>query len=168
MIAEKNKKIVPIRYAFIPARILRIFFVKTAKNKLSFFCECGIMCNVFCKIRGKVIMNLLAMLNNLLIAEESFAGSNASYTAYRAVSLTLIICMGVAALAAIVLVMLQPGNSQGIDALGGSSETFYGKNKGKSTEAKLKLWTIICLAVLTLFAIAFFIVQIPGIWGLAF
>lgn len=112
-------------------------------------------------------MNLLAMLNNLLIAEEAF-GSPESYTAYRAVSLTLIVCMGVAALAAIVLVMLQPGNSQGIDALGGSSETFYGKNKGKSLEAKLKLGTIICLVILGVFAIAFFIVQIPGIWGLAF
>jgi preprotein translocase subunit SecG len=73
--------------------------------------------------------------------------------------------MGVAAIAAIILVMLQPGNSQGIDALGGSSETFYGKNKGKSTEAKLKLWTIICLVVLAVFAIAFFILQIEAIWA---
>ncbi len=75
--------------------------------------------------------------------------------------------MAVAAIAAIVLVLLQPGNSQGIDALGGSSETFYGKNKGKSIEAKLKLWTIICLAVLTVLSVVFFILQIDAIWGAA-
>ncbi len=85
---------------------------------------------------------------------------------YRIVSLSLIVAMGVAAIAAIILVMLQPGNSQGIDALGGSSETFYGKNKGKSTEAKLKMWTMICLAVLGVLAVVFFILQIDAIWAL--
>lgn len=113
-------------------------------------------------------MNLLSNISNLLIDASDFAGTEASFVTYRAVSLTLIIAMGVAALAAIVLVMLTPGNSQGIDALGGSSETFYGKNKGKSTEAKLKMWTLICLGVLGVFAITFFILQIPAIWGLAF
>ena len=106
-------------------------------------------------------MNLLSVFSNLLAPVESVA----MYYTYRAVSLALIIAMGVAALAAIVLVMLTPGNSQGIDALGGSSETFYGKNKGKSTEAKLKMWTLICLAVLGVLAIVFFILQINAIWG---
>ena len=69
-------------------------------------------------------------------------------TVYYAINYTLIALMAIAAIAAIVLVMLQPGNSQGIDALGGTSETFYGKNKGRSLESKLKMWTIICLAVL--------------------
>ena len=84
---------------------------------------------------------------------------------YYAINYTLIALMAVAALAAIILVMLQPGNSQGIDALGGSSETFYGKYKGRSIESKLKMWTMICLAVLAVLAIIFFILQIPGIWG---
>ncbi|MCI9009839.1 MAG: preprotein translocase subunit SecG [Clostridia bacterium] len=106
-------------------------------------------------------MNLSSLISNLLIP----AKNEAMYTTYRTVSIVLIICMGVAAIAAIILVMLQPGNSQGIDALGGSSETFYGKNKGKSTEAKLKLATIICLVILAVFAIVFFIVQIDAIWA---
>ena len=113
-------------------------------------------------------MNLLALFQNLLINQSDFAGTAADWTTYRAVSLTLFIAMGVAALAAIVLVMLQPGNSQGIDALGGSSETFYGKNKGRSLESKLKMWTFICLVVLGVLAVVFFILQIPAIWGLAF
>ena len=106
-------------------------------------------------------MDLSSLIASLLVP----AKNEAMYTTYRAVSIALIICMGVAAIAAIILVMLQPGNSQGIDALGGSSETFYGKNKGKSTEAKLKLATIICLIILAVFAIVFFIVQIDAIWA---
>ena len=106
-------------------------------------------------------MNLLSMIANILAP----VASDAMYVTYRAVSLSLIIAMGVAAIAAIVLVMMTPANSQGIDALGGSSETFYGKNKGKSTEAKLKMWTMICLGVLAVFAIVFFILQIDAIWG---
>ena len=82
------------------------------------------------------------------------------YSQYKAVSIILIICMAIAALAAIVLILLQPANSTGIDALGGSSETFFGKNKGKSIEEKLKKWTWICLAVLVGFALAFYIIPL--------
>lgn len=85
-------------------------------------------------------------------------------TVYYVVNGILIALMALVAVAAIILVLLQPANSQGIDALGGSSETFYGKNKGKSTEAKLKMWTFICLGILAVFAVAFFILQIDAIW----
>ena len=71
--------------------------------------------------------------------------------------------MCVTALAAIILVLMQPANSSGIDALGGSSETFFGKNKGKSIEAKMKKWTWICLAILVVLAIIFYI--LPVIFG---
>ena len=79
-------------------------------------------------------------------------------------SLVLIILMFVAALASVVLVMMQPGNSQGIDALSGSSETFYGKNKGKSTESLLKRLTAACLIVLAVLAVIFFVLQGEWIW----
>ena len=105
-------------------------------------------------------MDVVTLISNLLAPAKDAA----TYATYRAVSFVFIALMLVAAVAAIILVMLTPGNSNGIDALGGSSETFYGKNKGKSTEAKLKLWTYICLGVLALFAILFFILQISSIW----
>ncbi|MBQ5926616.1 MAG: preprotein translocase subunit SecG [Clostridia bacterium] len=66
--------------------------------------------------------------------------------------------MFIAAITAIILVLLQPGNSNGVGALGGSSETFFGKNKGKSIEARMKKWTIICLVILAVFSLAFYIV----------
>ena len=87
-----------------------------------------------------------------------------SYKLYMTLSVVMIVLMGVAALTAIILVLMQPSNSSGIDALGGSSETFFGKNKGKSIEAKMKKWTWICLTVLIIFSIAFYILQLESIW----
>ena len=99
------------------------------------------------------------MLYTLLISE----GMNALRTV---ISVTCIAVMAIAALAAILLVLLQPGNSTGINALGGSSETFFGKNKGKSIEAKMKEWTIICLVILLVFSVIFFVVPYnTAIWG---
>ena len=103
------------------------------------------------------------MLNSLLEVVNFW--NQTTQNVYFAINYTLVVLMAVAGLAAIILVMLQPGNSQGIDALGGTSETFYGKNKGRSIESKLKMWTIISLAVLAVLAIVFFILQIPAIWG---
>ena len=104
-------------------------------------------------------------MNLLSSSKAPLEGSHELFSVYRALSLTLIILMAVAALAAVILVLLQPSNSTGIDALGGSSETFFGKNKGKSIEAKMKKWTWICLAVLLILSVAFYILQMPGIWG---
>ncbi len=84
---------------------------------------------------------------------------------HKAINIALIILMFLSALVAIVLVLLQPSNSSGIDALGGSSETFFGKNKGKSIEAKMKKWTIVCLVVLIVCAITFYILSLPSIWS---
>ncbi len=85
------------------------------------------------------------------------------YGAYKGIGIALIVIMTVVALVAIVLVLMQPSNSSGIDALGGSSETFFGKNKGKSIEAKMKKWTWICLAILAVLSILFFL--LPVIFG---
>ena len=57
----------------------------------------------------------------------------------------------------------QKENMSGI--VGGASETFFGKNKGKSIEAKMKKWTWICLAVLVVFSITFYILQLEGLWA---
>lgn len=89
------------------------------------------------------------------------------YNIYRIVCLVLLLVMMVCAIIAIIIVLFQPGNSTGIDALGGSSETFFGKNKGRSMESKMKKWTVISLIVLTVLAIAFFILQLNGVWGVS-
>lgn len=106
-------------------------------------------------------MDSVMKLMNLLVPAKDAA----TYTTYLTVSIVFVIAMFVAAITAIILVLIQPGNSEGIDALGGSSETFFGKNKGKSTEATLKKWTIVCLVVLAVLAILFYILQSNAIWS---
>ena len=86
------------------------------------------------------------------------------YYIHRVLSISMIALMAISALVALILVLLQPSNSSGIDALGGSSETFFGKNKGKSIEEKMKKWTWICLAVLVVFSIIFFVLQMDFLW----
>ncbi len=99
-------------------------------------------------------------MSNLITALlDAPTSSNALYYTYLTVSFILIALMGIAAIVAIILVLLQPANSTGIDALGGSGETFFGKNKGKSIESRMKKWTWICLLILAVFSIAFFVVQ---------
>lgn len=100
------------------------------------------------------IVNLLAPL-----PDDGF------YNVYRIICLVLLVVMMAGALVSILIILFQPGNSTGIDALGGSSETFFGKNKGRSMESRMKRWTVISLVVLSVLAILFFILQIGAIWG---
>ena len=93
---------------------------------------------------------MLNMVNLLAVAK-----GEAFYNLFFGLRLAMIILMCVSALTAIVLVLLQPANSSGIDALGGSSETFFGKNKGRTMEAKLvKLTKVI--------GIGFFVVALAA------
>ena len=94
------------------------------------------------------MLNLLVSLND------------PQYTAWVTLITIAIVAMFLAALAAIILVLLQQSNSEGIEGITGSSETFFGKNKGQSIESKLKKWSWISLGVLAAIAIAFYIVVI--------
>ena len=44
---------------------------------------------------------------------------------------------------ATVLVLMQEGRSQGLGAIAGAAETYWGKNKGRSMEGKLEKLTMI-------------------------
>ena len=65
----------------------------------------------------------------------------------------------------IFVVMKQSGNSDGVEAMTGTSnksdesETYYGKNAGSRKEARLKLWTYIVSGVLALCCIVMLILQ---------
>ena len=107
------------------------------------------------------MLNLVALLST---SDKVYKpGLEGLHTTLLAIVLALIF---LAAVTAIVLILLQPSNSTGIDALGGSSETFFGKNKGKSLESKMKKWTIICLVILLVFSVIYFVVPYnTAIWG---
>lgn len=54
-----------------------------------------------------------------------------------------------AAIALIIVVILQEGNSKGVGVVSGGADTFFSKNKARSIDAFLSRWT-------KYFAIAFF------------
>ena len=91
--------------------------------------------------------------------------TDAEYTIYITFTLLFMALMFIAALVAIIVVLFQKSNSDGIQGITATSETFFGKNKGKSTEATLKKWSVVCLVVLAVLAIVFYILQIDAIWA---
>ena len=58
------------------------------------------------------------------------------------VTVVIVLC----ALVLIATVLLQPGESNGLGAIAGGAETFFGKNKAKTMEGKLALATKISAA----------------------
>ena len=63
-----------------------------------------------------------------------------------AIQIILNICLILASLVLIVTVLLQPGESNGLGAIAGGAETFFGKNKAKTMEGKLALATKVSAA----------------------
>ena len=59
----------------------------------------------------------------------------------------------IAALILIVTVLLQPGESNGLGAIAGGAETFFGKNKAKTMEGKLALATKVSAGVFIICAL---------------
>ena len=68
--------------------------------------------------------------------------------------------MVICALFIILVVICQPGNSNGVGALGGQTETFLGKNKSKTFEHKMKKLTVISIIILVVCMISFYILTL--------
>ncbi len=93
---------------------------------------------------------------NMIAAEMS----DALYKTYIGLTIAGLIIIFLVALLTIIIVLMQKSNSDGIQGITASSETFFGKHKGKSIESKLKRWTWICLAIIGVLSIVLFILQV--------
>ncbi len=93
----------------------------------------------------------------------SFAASTTAYVLLIVRIVLAVLCL-VSCGFIIFVVMKQSGNSDGMEAMTGSSkssdesESYYGKNAGARTEAKLKKWTYIAAGVLAICCIAMIII----------
>ncbi len=78
-----------------------------------------------------------------------------------ALNIVLAILLFLAAIFLIVAVLIQSGKDKGVSGAitGGSSETYYGRNKGKSKDKKLSLITTIVAIAFILLAIVAYITQ---------
>ena len=78
-----------------------------------------------------------------------------------ALNIVLAILLFLSAIFLIVAVLIQSGKDKGVSGAitGGASETYYGRNKGKSRDKKLSLITTIVAIVFVLLAIVAYITQ---------
>lgn len=87
--------------------------------------------------------------------------SNIPYEVLAVLNPLLLILMTVMSIATIVVVLMQKSVEANIGAISGNeTDTYMGKNKGKSKEAKLKIATIVMGALLLIISLAYFIIQI--------
>lgn len=82
------------------------------------------------------------------------------YTTYIVLSIICVAIIFLVALLTIIIVLMQKSNSDGIQGITASSETFFGKHRGKSIDSKLKKWTWICLGVMATLSVVLYILQL--------
>ena len=91
---------------------------------------------------------------NMLMASGGF------WNVWPVIKIIALVVMAICAIFIILVVICQPGNSSGIGALGGQTETFLGKNKSKTFEHRMKKLTIISSIIFGVLCIIFAIVAL--------
>ena len=94
---------------------------------------------------------------NMLLSSDNIGGI---FGMFPIIKIILLVVMILCAVFIICVVLFQPSNSSGVSALGGTTETFVSKNKGKTKESKLKKLTVISAIIFCVFAIIFAILQL--------
>lgn len=97
------------------------------------------------------------MMNAMLNMMALMAGE-AVTPLYTAIKISLIVLVTLCALFLIVIILLQPGNTQGLGEIAGAAETFLGKNKAKTQEGRLKKATVVVAIIFVLAILALTII----------
>ncbi len=79
------------------------------------------------------------------------------YEVYLGLMIALMVLMVLLSIAMIIIVMLQSGNQNNLGAITGAAESFFGKNKAKTMEARFKKWTVIIAVSILVCSILFFV-----------
>ena len=93
------------------------------------------------------------MMNMLMASSGGF------WNVWPILRIVFVIVMALCAIFIILVVLFQPGNSSGVGALGGQTETFLGKNKNKTFEHKMKKLTVISGIVFGVLCLVFAIIS---------
>ena len=86
------------------------------------------------------------------------ASSGGFWNVWPIVKIVALVVMAICALFIILVVLFQPGNSNGVSALGGNTETFLTKNKSKTFEHRMRKLTVISGIIFGVLCVAFAIV----------
>ncbi len=95
------------------------------------------------------------MLNSTLLSIASIA-----YEIRQNVIMAFAILMTIAAIAIIVVVMLQDGTNDNVGVITGASDTFYGRNKERNKDSILKKITLGLFIFILVCAVICFVVGI--------
>lgn len=80
-----------------------------------------------------------------------------AYDIYSGLLIALMVVMVLLAIGMVVVVMMQSGNQNNLGAITGAAESFFGKNKAKTMDAKFKRWTVIIAVAMLVCSILFFV-----------
>lgn len=82
------------------------------------------------------------------------------YQLYNVLSIIFMVIMVILSIAIIVIVVLQEGNNSNLGAITGAAESFFGKNKAKTLDAKFKRWTVGIAVAMLVCSVLFFVVYL--------
>ena len=102
------------------------------------------------------MLQLLSFINTL--AADSFKVPMDS-TVRQNVIMAFGILMAIAAVAIIVVIMMQKGTNDDVGVISGPSETYYGKNKERNKEGVLKKITLALFVFIMVCAVICFVVS---------
>ncbi|MGN1099468.1 MAG: preprotein translocase subunit SecG [Christensenellales bacterium] len=96
------------------------------------------------------------MLSNLLLETVPLI----PYEVQSVLKPIFLIVMVLLAIAMVVLILLQNSNPENLGAITGSTESYYGQNKARSKESRLKKATIWIAVALVVVSVLYFLMQI--------
>jgi len=86
-----------------------------------------------------------------------------TYETQSAIKLALMIVMLVFAIAMIVIVMMQRGTTDNVGVITGATDTFYGKNKAKYNEGRLKKITYAIFVLILVTSVVYFVISLVNV-----
>ncbi len=107
-------------------------------------------------------MNSLLNFANSLLAADGNVRFPIDPTVRQNVLMAFGILMAIAAVAIIVVIMMQKGTNDNVGVISGATDTFYGKNKQKGKENLLKKITLVLFVFILICAVICFVVGSVG------
>lgn len=104
----------------------------------------------------------LSILSNFLceVSKDDSATAGWIASSFPIIKAVIVAIIGLLAIAMIIIFLLQrTGESNGMSALSGKSETFYNKNKGATLQGKMKIATIVIAVLILVLCIVFLILN---------
>lgn len=90
--------------------------------------------------------------------------TNMTREVQQGVLIALMVIMSILAIAMIVVVLMQQGTADNVQAITGSTiDSYYGKNKARSKEGLLKKITLIIFCLIMVTSIIFFIISLVDV-----